>query len=410
MGPDPVASETHQEEITVHWNLLNVRNLFSPSGVIEWIADLWQERGIPLPGPLPPLAWHHLAGGGTPIKDWYGERSRQGSGGGSRWTNLAFGAPEGGEPPDNEDLEGIYHVPVMPEEVIEWLVPARGKLILDGTFGGGGHSRRLLAGGAGVLALDRDADALMQAGELACDWPDDFVALRTTFDRYPEILEEAGVAGLDGILLDLGVSSWQVDSPNRGFSFRYDGPLDMRMDRDAPLTAEEIVNTWPPEELARIFYAYGEEKASRRVAAAIVASRRRKPVLTTAELAGIVASVVPKHSGAHPATKVFQALRIAVNDELGYLERALEQAHRCLRPGGRLAVITFHSLEDRIVKNYMRRHAEPFIDRPEWPAPRPNPECYYRLPVRKAITASAAERAANPRSRSAKLRIAERLP
>jgi 16S rRNA (cytosine1402-N4)-methyltransferase len=363
----------------------------------------------PLPS-IPGLAWHHLTGGGVPsVEDSTPEKGRAAGDIRARWTNLAVSGGHGDDEQD-EELEAIYHIPVMPEEVVEWLAPAPGKLIMDCTFGGGGHTRRLLARGAGVLALDRDADALMQAGELAYDWPTDFVALRTTYDQYPEILEEAGVDGVDGILLDVGVSSWQVDSPNRGFSFRFDGPLDMRMDRDAPLTAEEVVNTWPQEELARIFYDYGEEKASRRVAAAIVARRKQRPILTTGDLAALVAQVVPKHSGAHPATKVFQALRIAVNDELGCLERALAQAHRWLRPGGRLVVITFHSLEDRLVKNYMRKHSEPFVDRPEWPEARPNPSCYYRLPVRKAITAGEAELEANPRARSAKLRVAERLP
>ena len=353
---------------------------------------------------------HHLAGGWVPpTQDWTTGRGIPGMSGGSRWTNSASGDGEGHAAGAPEDLETIYHRPIMPDEVVEWLDPAPGKVLLDCTFGGGGHTRRLLTRGAGVLALDRDADALMQAQELAEEWDEQFVPLRTTFDRFPEIFKETGVRGVDGILLDGGVSSWQLDSPNRGFSFRFDGPLDMRMDRDAPLTAEEIVNTWPQEELARIFYEYGEEKASRRVAAAIVERRVRKPILTTGELAALVASVVPRHSGAHPATKVFQALRIAVNDELGCLERALEQAHRWLKPGGKLVVLTFHSLEDRIVKNYMRRHSEPLEDRPEWPSARPNPECWYRLPVRKAITASEEEQTQNSRARSAKLRVAERL-
>ncbi len=214
---------------------------------------------------------------------------------------------------------------------------------------------------------------------------------------------------MDGILLDLGVSSRQLDNPERGFSFREDGPLDMRMDTRSGLSAAELVNEWSEEELIRIFREYGEESRAARVAREIVKSRLVKRIETTFELSEVVGRAIPKTSAKNPATKVFQALRIAVNDELGCLERALEQVHRWLRPGGRLAVITFHSLEDRIVKNYMRRHSEPTIDRPEWPAARPNPECYYRLPVRKAITASAAEQAANPRSRSAKLRIAERL-
>lgn len=393
----------------MHWSILNLlgfRKGFGHSNPSpNW---LW-----PLIGPQ--LAWsgvaglarNQLAGGWVPpVSTRTADRGRLGLGGGARWTSTGSAEPDGEA---EEDLETIYHRPIMADEVVQWLDPSPGKVLLDCTFGGGGHTRRLLARGAGVLALDRDADALMQAGELAGEWDDHLVAMRTTFDRYPEILKEAGVGRLDGILLDVGVSSWQLDSPNRGFSFRFDGPLDMRMDREAPLTAEEIVNTWPQNELARIIYEYGEEKASRRVAAAIVERRARKPILTTGELAALVASVIPRHSGAHPATKVFQALRIAVNDELGCLERALAQAHRWLKPGGRLAVLTFHSLEDRIVKNYMRRHSEPFVDMPNWPAPRPNPDCHYRLPVRRAITAGEAEQQQNSRSRSAKLRVAERL-
>lgn len=394
----------------MHWSVLKLLNHHGSSGIRQWFANL----RLPLPcHELSPavgfLEWNHLSAGGTPpTKERKPNRGTPGLGGISRWSNLAASGGEGDDA-GGDDLAGIYHTPVMPDEVVGWLVPGPGKLLMDCTFGGGGHTKRLLERGAGVLALDRDGDALMQAQELAGEWENEFVALRTSFDCFPEILGEACVGGVDGILLDVGVSSWQLDSPNRGFSFRFDGPLDMRMDRDAPLTAEEIVNTWPQEELARIFYTYGEEKASRRVAAAIEGRRRQKAIGTTADLAELVASVIPRRGSAHPATKVFQALRIAVNDELGCLERALEQAHHWLRPGGRLAVITFHSLEDRLVKNYMRRHSEPFVDRPEWAAARPNSECFYRLPVRKAITATSAEQAANPRSRSAKLRVAERL-
>jgi len=393
----------------MHWNILNLLGFSGKFGCGRLLRELAQPFQRPKLPPLPAddLVWNHLSGGWMPpAVEWTADRNRPGLSAGSRWSSSATTDPSGDA---EEDLEIIYHQPIMADEVVHWLQPAPGKILLDGTFGGGGHTRRLLARGAGVVALDRDADALMQAQELAGEWDDNFVPLRTTFDRYPEIFEATGLSGVDGILLDVGVSSWQLDSPNRGFSFRFDGPLDMRMDRDAPLTAEEIVNTWPQEELARMFFEYGEEKASRRVAAAIVERRVRKPLLTTGELAALVASVVPRHSGAHPATKVFQALRIAVNDELGCLERALAQAHRWLRPGGRLVVLTFHSLEDRIVKNCMRRHSEPFVDMPNWPAPRPNPECWYRLPVRKAITASEAEQKQNPRSRSAKLRVAERL-
>lgn len=307
---------------------------------------------------------------------------------------------------------GNYHVPVLEEEVVTALEPRPGKLILDGTLGGGGHTARLLAAGAQVVALDQDPEALAFARrrleEAGLD--DNLVTLRLNFSSFPELLEEAGLdAVLDGILLDIGVSSHQLDCGERGFSFQHSGPLDMRMDPDAPLSAAGVVNTWPEEELARIFYEYGEEKASRRVAKMIVSRRERELFETTQDFAGAVATVVPKRGPAHPATRVFQALRIAVNDELGVLEQALLTAHRWLKPGGRLAVITFHSLEDRIVKQHLRRHSEPEIDRPEWPAPRPNPECYYRLISRKAIAASDAELARNPRARSAKLRVAERL-
>ncbi len=381
----------------MHWNFLKpIKWTFGP--------DSGSRRKAVSPAPLPCLAWGHLALCDGPVMAGGFHASPE---------KTPSHASVPGGPADSglrdEDFDEAYHIPVMPDEVVEYLQPVPGKIIMDGTFGGGGHTRLLLGAGAEVVALDRDADAHTQAGEVAEEWPDTFVALRTTFDRYPAIFEEAGVSGVDGMLFDIGVSSWQFDSPDRGFSFRFDGPLDMRMDQSAPLTAAEVVNTWPLDELARVFYTYGEEKASRRVAAAIGARRKEKPLATTRELADLVATVVPKHSGAHPATKVFQALRIVVNDELGCLERALEQAHRWLKPGGRLVVITFHSLEDRIVKIYMRKHSEPFIDRPEWPAPRPNPECYYRLPVRKALIAGEAEQAANPRSRSAKLRVAERL-
>ncbi len=307
--------------------------------------------------------------------------------------------------------ESIYHIPVMPDEVTAWLAPAPGKLILDLTFGGGGHTRRLLALGADVMATDRDADAMAVAWEMEGDdrWADHLAAFRTDYDQYPGILDETGAGKADGILIDAGVSSWQLDSPNRGFSFRYNGPLDMRMNRDAPLTAEELVNTWPEDELVRILKEYGEERAARRIAAAIVRERSRHTIRTTKELADLVAGVVPKHGPTHVATRTFQAIRMAVNDELGCLERALEHSWRYLKPGGRLVTLTFHSLEDRIVKTFMRRHSEATIDNPTWPAPRPNPDLQFRLPTRKAITAGAAELALNPRARSAKLRIAEKI-
>jgi 16S rRNA (cytosine1402-N4)-methyltransferase len=303
-----------------------------------------------------------------------------------------------------------YHRPVMADEIVQWLAPASGKTILDGTLGGGGHSRRLLEEGASVLALDRDEEALAQAQILRVGFPGTFHAYHSRFDLFPEILRREGIGGLDGILLDLGVSSRQLDAAERGFSFRRCGPLDMRMDASAGLSAAEIVNTWSEASLADVIHQYGEERAARRIAAAIARRRATKPFDTTEDLAELVATIVPRHGSQHPATKTFQGLRIAVNDELGCLERLLAVAADWLRPGGCLAIITFHSLEDRIVKRHLRRHSEAEIDRPEWPAPRPNPDCCYRLPVRSSIAPGEAEIRSNPRARSARLRIATRLP
>lgn len=304
-----------------------------------------------------------------------------------------------------------YHVPVLAEEVIAALQPAPGKLILDGTLGGGGHSELMLRAGANVIGIDRDPEALEFATARLAPWGDRFVALRGNFADWPEMLEGAGVGRcLHGILLDVGVSSRQLDKPERGFSFVHSGPLDMRMDPDQSLTAEEVVNTWSAEDIARAIYYYGEEKASRRIAAAIVKRREQRAILTTKDLATIVESVVPRSGRTHPATKTFQGIRIAVNGELENLEEALQAAHQWLLPGGILAVITFHSLEDRLVKQFFRTHSEPLIDSPEWPAPKPNPSCWYVLPERKGYAASGEELSSNPRSRSARLRVAVRRP
>ncbi len=309
-----------------------------------------------------------------------------------------------------DETDESYHIPVLEREVVEALAPAPGKLILDGTLGGGGHTRQLLGKGANVLAFDQDPEALEWATERLAAMSDQLIAIRANFATFPDILEEAGLGPvLDGILLDLGISSHQVDLATRGFSFMRDGPLDMRMDPEAPVCAADLINGWPEEELARIFYEYGGEHASRRVARAIVQRRNERRFETTGDLAAVVATVIPKRGPASPATRVFQGLRIAVNDEMAVLESALGSAHRWLKPGGRLAVISFHSLEDRLVKQFFRRHSTPELDRPEWPAPRPNPECYYRLASRKGITAGVPETARNPRSRSATLRVAERL-
>ncbi|MFT4549881.1 MAG: 16S rRNA (cytosine1402-N4)-methyltransferase [Pseudoalteromonas tetraodonis] len=307
--------------------------------------------------------------------------------------------------PDDE-----YHRPVLLEEVTHYLQPSNGKLYLDGTLGGGGHTEQLLAVGAKVIGLDQDPAALSFARARLDQYRDNFGAIQGNFRKFGEILETIGIKGLDGVLLDLGVSSKQLDDPDRGFAFSQDGPLDMRMDPDSDMSAADLVNTYEEEELANIIYQYGEERGSRRIAKAICLARRQKPVETTAELAKIVESVKPRRGKIHPATQTFQALRIAVNDELRSLEAALAEVPKWLRPGGRLVIISFHSLEDRIVKTFLRRCSREFIDRPEWPEPRKNPDHNFKLVIQKGLSPSSEEVKSNPRARSARLRVAERLP
>ncbi|MDB4673294.1 16S rRNA (cytosine(1402)-N(4))-methyltransferase RsmH [Verrucomicrobiales bacterium] len=304
-----------------------------------------------------------------------------------------------------------FHISVFPQEAIHFLNSGPGKLIVDGTVGGGGHTRRILASGALTLGLDQDEDALTYARDKIEPSASEQIALiRTNFRHLRELLDECRIDGVDGILVDLGVSSYQIDNPDRGFSFRGDGPLDMRMDTSAACTAADLVNTLPESELADIIYRYGEERSSRRIARAIVERRAAMPFQTTMDLATCIEQVKPRRGKkTHPATLTFQALRIAVNDELGALEKLLEDSVACLRPGGRLVVITFHSLEDRIVKRFIRSRSTAEIDRPEWPAPRPNPEHSFNTVLRKALSPSGEEITTNPRARSAKLRVAERL-
>lgn len=303
----------------------------------------------------------------------------------------------------------FYHTPVLLSEVIELLQPEPGKLIFDGTLGGGGHTEALLQHGARVVAMDQDPKALAHATERLKPFAAQFCALRGNFRHFPQIVEETGVSGFDGMLVDIGVSSHQLDDAARGFSFMRDGPLDLRMDTDAPRTAADVVNTADEAELMRIFFEYGEESHARRIAQAIVKARAKKPILTTLQLADIVSAAAPKRGKRHPATLVFQALRIAVNDELAALHDFLAAAPRWLKPNGRLAVISFHSLEDRIVKQTLQHLAAPFLDRPEWPEPRPNPDCLLKIITRKPVEAGAHEVELNPRARSARLRVAERL-
>lgn len=307
------------------------------------------------------------------------------------------------------DRMEFYHEPIMGGEILRYLRPIEGKQIFDGTLGGGGHTEMFLREGAHVIGCDQDGSAIDYATRRLSEYGDQFLPVRGNFGDMEYLLAGVGVDSVDGVLLDLGVSSRQLDDVSRGFSFRGNAALDMRMDDRSGFSAKELVNEWPEEELVRIFREYGEERRALRAAKAIVAARKEKVIATTADLVEVVGRAIPKTGPKHPATKIFQAIRIAVNCELEVLEEALEKSLQVLAPGGVLAVITFHSLEDRMVKQFMHRRSNPFLDRPEWPEPRENPDYALTLPSRKAICPSEEEIASNPRARSAKLRVAVRI-
>ena len=305
------------------------------------------------------------------------------------------------------------HQPVLLNECIQGLAIRPEGVYVDGTLGRAGHSReiakRLTTGR--LLCIDRDQAAIDAAEERLAPWRDRVTLIHSNFDRLGDILREEGIAGVDGMLFDLGVSSPQLDDPSRGFSYMQDAPLDMRMDASAPLTAREVVNRWSYEELRRILFDYGEERYAPAIAKAICRRREERPVETTLELVEVIKSAMPSaalREKQHPAKRSFQAIRIAVNGELDALEPMLEAGADALNPGGRLAVITFHSLEDRIVKRTLQRLAAGCTCPREFPVCVCGRKPKLKLVNRKPIVSTPKELEENPRARSAKLRIAER--
>ena len=308
----------------------------------------------------------------------------------------------------------LSHKPVLLEECLEALAIRPEGTYVDGTPGRAGHSleivKRLTTGR--LIGIDQDAAAIEAAQVRLADYMDKVTLVRSNFSHLGEILQELQVDGVDGMLFDLGVSSPQLDDPARGFSYMHDAPLDMRMDERAPLSARDVVNDWSQEELRRILYEYGEERYAPAIARAICRRREEQPIETTFELVDIIKSAMPAaalREKQHPAKRSFQAIRIAVNGELDVLPPMLEAAADGLRPGGRLAVISFHSLEDRIVKKTMQELSRGCICPPEFPVCVCGRKPKVKLITRKPIVSKEAELEDNPRARSAKLRVAERV-
>jgi 16S rRNA (cytosine1402-N4)-methyltransferase len=307
----------------------------------------------------------------------------------------------------------LVHLPVMPGEVVRYLGCRPGGIYVDGTLGGGGHTLEILkaTGPDGrVIGIDRDGNTIAAAERILEPYTDRVLILRENFKDIKTLFSARGIEKVDGMVLDLGVSSFQLERPERGFSFRFDTRLDMRMDRTQELTAYELVNELPKAELERIIRTYGEERRARQIARAIERARELKPIETTGELARIVLEVVPKRPGRiHPATKVFQALRIAVNDELENLKLGLGDGIEMLGRGGRMVVISFHSLEDRIVKNFFRDLSKGCVCPPGLPKCVCGKKPSVRLLTRRVVTPTPGEIDANPRARSARLRAIEKL-
>ena len=311
-------------------------------------------------------------------------------------------------------MSEFHHVSVLLQECLEGLAIKPDGIYIDGTLGGAGHSsqivKRLTTGK--LIGIDRDPVALRAAGERLEPYKDNVILVHSNFCEMEQVVKDLGYSGVDGILLDLGVSSPQLDDGARGFSYMADAPLDMRMNSEDTLSAYTVVNSWDQEELKRILFDYGEERYAPRIAAAICRRREEAPIQTTLELVDIIRSAMPPQAlreKQHPAKRSFQAIRIAVNDELGSVEKAMEDAIPLLNPGGRLAVITFHSLEDRIVKNEMTEASKGCTCPPNFPVCVCGKKPKVKLISKKPIVASNEELEVNPRSRSAKLRVCEKL-
>ena len=311
-------------------------------------------------------------------------------------------------------MSEFYHVSVLLQECLDGLDIKPDGIYVDGTLGGAGHSSRIAAQltTGRLIGIDRDPVALKAAGERLQPFADRVTLVHSNFSEVRQVLDDLGIEAVDGILLDLGVSSPQLDEAVRGFSYMLDAPLDMRMDGGAALSAHEVVNTWSQDELKRILYDYGEERYAPQIAGAICRRRAEKTIETTLELADIIRAAMPAaalREKQHPAKRSFQAIRIAVNDELGAVETVMKTAVSCLNPGGRLDIITFHSLEDRIVKNGMVAASKGCTCPPNFPVCVCGNKPKVKLITRKPITASEEELERNPRSRSAKLRVCEKL-
>ena len=311
-------------------------------------------------------------------------------------------------------MSDFFHISVLLQECLDGLNIDPNGIYVDGTLGGAGHSSKIAArlDQGMLIGIDRDTVALKAAGERLSPYKDNVKLVHSNFCEIKQVLNDLDIPGVDGILLDLGVSSPQLDDAQRGFSYMADAPLDMRMNAQDSLSAKDLVNTWSQEELRRILYTYGEERYAPQIAAAICRRREEKTIETTLELVDVIRSAMPPaalREKQHPAKRTFQAIRIAVNDELGSVEKVMKDAIPSLNPGGRLAVITFHSLEDRIVKNAMAEAAKGCTCPPNFPVCVCGKKPLVKLISRKPITASNEELELNPRSRSAKLRICEKL-